>query len=409
MKMKNIITAIGEEEIYNILKEYKELNILYKDIQYEEGIIEAINLTQNVEIIIINNELIVNKELEKIVQEIILKNKNIKIIILNFKELEYKNLEKIKNIKKIINKDENSINNLLNYLLEKNDINIKYEIKTIEKNIKNEKTKNNINLLELIKNKLKKENQKNVITILGTPGVGKTIFSGILAKAFSEKNYNNYKVLLIDFDFEFKNLHILFQVKKYPKKIYKRLNNEDFLKEFKLNENNLNRLKIKINKNIKLISSADLIFDEDYIINDEKIEKLINELRQEFDVIIIDTSSEIKNESKSNIMKSVIKNSDKVICLIENNLLQLKKSKKYLFEKIKQYDIETNKINIICNKKDDFINNLDILNIIFKKIKIIGCINYDKEFNNLINNNLKTDIPKKIKKEFQNIINKIEK
>ena len=72
MKMKNIITAIGEEEIYNILKEYKELNILYKDIQYEEGIIEAINLTQNVEIIIINNELIVNKELEKIVQEIIL-------------------------------------------------------------------------------------------------------------------------------------------------------------------------------------------------------------------------------------------------------------------------------------------------------------------------------------------------
>ena len=108
-------------------------------------------------------------------------------------------------------------------------------------------------------------------------------------------------------------------------------------------------------------------------------------------------------------MKSVIKNSDKVICLIENNLLQLKKSKKYLFEKIKQYDIETNKINIICNKKDDFINNLDILNIIFKKIKIIGCINYDKEFNNLINNNLKTDILKKIKKEFQNIINKIEK
>ena len=81
MKMKNIITAIGEEEIYNILKEYKELNILYKDIQYEEGIIEAINLTQNVEIIIINNELIVNKELEKIVQEIILKNKNIKIKI----------------------------------------------------------------------------------------------------------------------------------------------------------------------------------------------------------------------------------------------------------------------------------------------------------------------------------------
>ena len=154
--MKNIITAIGDEDIYNILKGYKELNILYKDIQYEEGIIEAINLTKNAEIIIINNEIIVNKELEEIVQEIILKNKNIKIIILNFKELEYKNLEKIKNIKKIINKDENLINNLLNYLLEKNDINIKYEIKTIENNIKNEKIKNNINLLELIKNKFKK-------------------------------------------------------------------------------------------------------------------------------------------------------------------------------------------------------------------------------------------------------------
>ena len=404
--MKNIITAIGDEDIYNILKGYKELNILYKDIQYEEGIIEAINLTKNAEIIIINNEIIVNKELEEIVQEIILKNKNIKIIILNFKELEYKNLEKIKNIKKIINKDENLINNLLNYLLEKNDINIKYEIKTIENNIKNEKIKNNINLLELIKNKLKKEKQKNIITILGTQGIGKTIFSGILTKIYSE---NNYKVLLIDFDFEFKNLHILFNVKNHPKNIYKKLNNEEFLNEFKLKENNLNKLKVKINKNIKLISSADLIFDENYKINEENIEKIFNNLKQEFDVIIIDTNSEIINQSKSDIMNSVIKNSDKVIYLIENNLLQLKKSKKYLFEKIKQYDIEKNKINIICNKKDCMQKNLDILKIIFKKIKIIGCINYNKEFNILINNNLKIEIPKKIKKEFQNIINKIEK
>ena len=404
--MKNIITAIGDEDIYNILKGYKELNILYKDIQYEEGIIEAINLTKNAEIIIINNEIIVNKELEEIVQEIILKNKNIKIIILNFKELEYKNLEKIKNIKKIINKDENLINNLLNYLLEKNDVNIKYEIKTIESNIKNEKIKNNINLLELIKNKLKKEKQKNIITILGTQGAGKTIFSGILAKIYSE---NNYKVLLIDFDFEFKNLHILFHVKNYPKNIYKKLNNEEFLNEFKLKENNLNKLKVKINKKIKLISSADLFFDENYKINEENIDIFLNNLKQEFDVIIIDTNSEIINQSKSNIMKSVIKNSDKVVYLIENNLLQLKKTKKYLFEKIKEYDIEKNKINIICNKKESFQNNLDILKIIFKKIKIIGCINYNKEFNILINNNLKIEIPKKIKKEFQNIINKIEK
>ena len=87
----------------------------------------------------------------------------------------------------------------------------------------------------------------------------------------------------------------------------------------------------------------------------------------------------------------------------------MKKTKKYLFEKIKEYDIEKNKINIICNKKESFQNNLDILKIIFKKIKIIGCINYNKEFNILINNNLKIEIPKKIKKEFQNIINKIEK
>lgn len=402
--MKNIITAIGNEDLNNILKKYNQVNVLYKDIQYEEGINEILNTENNVDLLIISDDILLNKNIFEIVNEIILIKKEIEIIIIFSKKLEIDNLYKIKNIKKIILKDDNYVLNILNLILENNEINyasLKKENSADNKeiNIKNI-INNNISIINKIKNKLKRKKINNVFTVLGCPGVGKTIFIGILAKIYAEKGQ---KVLLIDLDFKYKNLHILFRKKKYPKLVYKKLNNEEFINEFKLNESNLNKLKVKINKNIDLISSADIIFDENYIINNERINNLFNILKEKYNIILIDTNS----EEKLSIMQQVINNSNKIVYLIEDNLLQLSKAKQKLLDYIENYKIEKERINIICNKRQYLRKKNFILKIIFKKVKIIRYINYSKEYEKLINSNLKKEIPKKIKKDYIYIIKEL--
>lgn len=397
--MKNIITAIGDEKLNNILSKYENINVLYKDIQYEEGVLETLNIENKVDLLIISDEILIKKNIYEIVQEINLKIKNVEIIIISSKEKEDENIYKIENIKKIIFKDNYYINNTLSYILENKD----RFINKIEKDnilIDDEKEEKKINIINKIMNKFKKNKQNNIFTVLGSSGVGKTIFIGILSKIYAEKGY---KVLLIDLDFDYKNLHILFRTKKYPKTIYKKLYSEEFVNEFKLNENNLDELKVKISKNLYLISSVDIIFDGDYKINNDKINNLFRNLKEKYNIILIDTNS----EKNLNIMQTIIDNSDKVLYLVENSLLQLNKSKQRLFKYIEDYKIEKRKINIICNKKEGIQNNKDILKIIFKKIKIIGFISYSKEYRTLINSNLKNEISKTIKKEYEKIIDRL--
>ena len=59
----------------------------------------------------------------------------------------------------------------------------------------------------------------------------------------------------------------------------------------KLEKINLKELIIKINKKIDLISGINLLFDSKYKISNFKINNIIQNLKQYYDVIIIDTSS----------------------------------------------------------------------------------------------------------------------
>ncbi len=118
---------------------------------------------------------------------------------------------------------------------------------------------------------------------------GKTIFTAILAKVTKDK-----KILLIDFDLKKHNLSSVFGSIKVPKEIKKKLQDEDFLLEFKLKEENLEKLIVKIDKNIDLISDTDIIFDKKYIINQEKLKSALEKLKQNYDLILIDSSEDTR-------------------------------------------------------------------------------------------------------------------
>ena len=98
--MIKVITAIGNEELNNILKK-EEVIIESPDIQYQEGIIEALEKYPDTNIIILNENIIGNLETEELIRNIVMIKNDIRIILLCNKDVysEDENLVKIIELK----------------------------------------------------------------------------------------------------------------------------------------------------------------------------------------------------------------------------------------------------------------------------------------------------------------------
>lgn len=114
--MKKIITAMNNPKLNEELKNEFDIKILFKDIQYKEGILEILeNKKIEIDYLIIDENLPGEIKLEKLIEKIIEKNEKIKIIITIKKENKNKiNLEDKKIIKIYYEKDIN-FNKLKNY------------------------------------------------------------------------------------------------------------------------------------------------------------------------------------------------------------------------------------------------------------------------------------------------------
>ena len=329
--MKNIITALGNSKLNDKLKEIKEFNIITTDILYQDGIFEILENNKEINYLILSEFLPGKYEIKKLIEKIKEKNNYLKIIlILENKNEELENYLYAKGIYKIFYNNKIEINEIINLIkneyienekiikeienlkniLIKNNIQInngknlinKKEIK-IEKNIKEkiiEKIKNIIKKIINNKNKINteinKKTDKKIISILGTGGVGKSIATINIANLLKA---NNYKILILDFDILNNSLHTLLGVDKYPEKIKNKIKNNNLIK----NKINIEELIIKINKNIDLISGINLLFDSKYKIDNFKIKNILEELKENYDYIIIDNSAECFFEYTKNIIK----------------------------------------------------------------------------------------------------------
>ncbi len=209
-------------------------------------------------------------------------------------------------------------------------------------------------------------------------GVGKSVFTINLAISFKNK-----KILIIDLDILNNCLHTILGIKLLNK-----------------NKHDLKKYIIKYNKNIDLISISQILKNNEI----ENIKEYLNNLIKEYDYIFIDMSLECFENQNKKIMKKSYLN----ILLIEPNLTEIKKSQKILEMYNKEWKIKKQFINIIFNKYN--INSIKekILKRLFEEYKIIGKINFDLNYNLLINKNYncKNEI-KKIKKEYLEIIKEL--
>ena len=308
----------------------------------------------------INNIKIQNSDIQykEGILEYLEKNNNIDIIILKDNlpgQIDLFNL--IKEIQKMNNR-------IKIFILINNNNCEKFEnIKNIEYFYLEKITVNNIlKILNLHSSNNKEKVKNKIITFSGNRGVGKTTFIIAFSKIISE--IKNKKILLID---ENEN--------KILTKIF-----------FKNNYNNLtnNNEIIKIENNIYLLNI-------NYLINNKiNVTKYLNKIKNNFNYIIFDIIPNCLKKYENIIYKNIY--------LLEPNIIEIEKAKKYLIY---------NNIEIIINKKNTNTIDKKIINKTFNK-KILGEINYSRNINLFINNDFNINKFDNIEiKNYLKIINKI--
>lgn len=381
--MKKIITAIGNEILNKKLKKENDFEVIIEDIQYKEGIIEYLEKESNIDFVIISELLPGNIELKELIEKIKNINSNIEIILfLENKNTELENYLYAKGIYNIFYNNQIEIEEIIKIINNKN-IEINNELKEIKQMLL-EKQKNKINNKKIILNKLvdifnKKQKydlkEEKIISITGTNGVGKSIFTVNLANSLSN---NKNKILIIDFDILNNSLHTILGIKKYSQKIRNKIKNNNLLKEIKIEE-----LIIKINSKIDLVSGINLLFDSKYKISSEKVKNILSKLKEKYEIIIIDTSSECFLD----YTKEIIKNSNLNIFILEANLLEIKKAKNLLNIYINNWEIPQESINILFNKYNENSIDISILKKIFSGFNILGKLSFNPQYNLIINKN----------------------
>lgn len=430
--MKKIITAIANPILNNILKNENKYNVIAPDIQYQEGILEIMQKVKDIDVLIISEILQGEFNIKEIINKIIKLNSTIEIIVLleeeneeleNFlcskgiKKIFYDNKVEIEEIIKEINseKDKNlemreEIELLKKMILENNNENYKKRIKKLKNNniieLRKNKEKNFLNKIIRKYNIIKEENEVydeekgKVFCVIGPGGVGKSVIAVNLAKVCAE---TKKAVVIIDFDILNNSIHTLLGKSKYPQKTSKKLESINLINYKKLKETKINDLIQKVGK-IDFISGIDILFESKHNIDEQRVINILNFLKKKYNFIIIDTSSECFFEYN----KILIKNSEKVVCVSEGNLIEIKKTKNLLKMYIEKWNIDINKLLILFNKIDKNSIDCEILENIFGEFNILGKILFSEKYSLIINKNMRDKIAmSQIKKDYDKLKNKL--
>ena len=351
-KMKKIITAIGNNIVSDNLIKSENYKILSKDIQYREGVLEFLNEVKDVDILIISEILDGEIEFKKLISKILKINEKIEIIV--FVEDYNKDLNNFlneKGIYKIYKNNELTLEEL-NEILESENSQRTQELAAEIRKLKKIINEQNYNLNQ-------NNNEGKIIAITGNSGVGKSTISCIICKnSYKSKK----KTLIIDFDIYNKSIPVLYNV--FSKYI-----------DYENIKNNI----------INVSKYEDLLYVEQEFFDNFELIELIKNLKNEYNQILIDTSSNVK----SKFYKEILEISDYIVFVVVPTLCDLKKAIN-MFEILKMdFKIPIEKIKLIINKENNYSVDSFIIQKMFGIKVISGELKYIESFENFLNGKIK--------------------
>ncbi len=345
--MRRTLTAIGNSMLNQKIGKMENYKVLSEDIGSDEELLEALEREKNVEILFLYQNIIVHYSVDKLIELIRKMQENIFIILFNGEGVE-----------ETVKEDENL---KLYHTME-------LDLNEFEKNLPQPK-------ITSIQNYTSK-----IIAISGASGIGKSTFSTFLAKNVENPNS---KILLIDFDLDENHIKTILKLKKNPQ-----------VKE------NVKDMIINVNKNLDVLYNLKIIFPDKENINFLSLQKFMMELKSEYPLILVDTSSNVENE----YTKRIFYYSQKVIFLVEPNILGIKKARDMLEVIENDWKVSSEKINLVLNKTNMYEISENIIQELFPDMKIIGKMKYMDSYNLMINRDINK---KEIKKEYEKIYKKI--
>ena len=360
MKIKKIITAIGVNSLSTKLKEKEGIEVVGNDIPYQDGVLDVLKGNSEINLLILNENLIGEYEIKDFVDKIFEINQDLEIIFLMEKEnLTLKNFLEKRGVSKIFIDGELELQEIIEKILEENfNTDLSLEIEKLKQIIKIERNPKDKGLkIE------KKSNIDRVTAITGNYGSGKSLITALFGKAAKKCNI---KTVIIDFDIINHSINTIFRVQKHN--LYE-------------NKEDIESFITHVSTNLDVICGIDALFTEENKISYQKVEKLILDLKDIYDLILIDTSS----ETTLKFIKVVLANVDKVIFLLEPNLLEIKKAENLLEVYMEDWEISPKKIGILLNKVNNHSVDETILKEIFGRFKILGKINFSTKFTSLAN------------------------
>ena len=321
------LTAIGNSEVDYSIFEKNGYKLLARDIIYQDGIFELLDIYRDIEVLFISDVLMGEFRIEILIKKILKKYDKIDIIVF----LENYNYEQI-----------NIINSCGVYKI--------YELNNYKDFFLNKENQGITSFKKELKNRIQSKQNKNrtcIIAILGIGGVGKSIVACLIAKSMVN---NGNKVLL--------------------------MTNQESTQEFILEYKN-NRKPIFSGFEVCLLLESkfkDINYEIEYFYNELK------KIQNRYDYVIIDM-----NQIASQKEKILYEFSNKIIVLLEANKLSMYKTQMYLNEK---NNIFKNKTEIIINKKNNFSFDIEEIRDYFYENKIIGEIKYYEKIDEIINQNI---------------------
>ena len=282
VKKIKVLTAIGNENLNNILKNQNEFEILENDIFYKEGILEFLEKNNNVDILILYEKLSGEINIINLINKIKIINNEINIFfILENKNDELEKILKKENIKNIFYINEINVNDFIEKIKNAKINNNEKLIEEINllKNIINKKDE------ELIKYKNNNFENKKLVIFIGEKNVGKTTILNNLKNIYWRENIFEFKEMNMNDYLKIKNetYKIIFVLErkidkiKFCKKIINELIFKNKISPEKINIifNKIDNYSINKNisksilKNINIIGNIKLNKYPDYLINEK--------------------------------------------------------------------------------------------------------------------------------------------